>query len=57
MLKIIGFMLFSLGLCVAGIVATPEIREMLNISYKVLLFAGLLAGIIISARREIKGGN
>ena len=57
MKKIIGFMLFSLGLCVAGIMATPEIREMLNISYKVLVFTGLLSGIIISARREIKGGN
>lgn len=57
MLKIIGFVLFCIGLSVAAVLSTPEVREILNISYKVLLFAGILSGIVIATRRELKGGR
>lgn len=54
MKKIIGYVMMMVMLSVAGILATPETRELLNIAYKTAIFMALIPAMVIGVKRGVE---
>ena len=54
MKTIIGYVMMMVVLSVAGILATPETRELLNIAYTTAIFMIMVPAMVIGVKRGVE---